>query len=280
MNEYNDNHITNPSQPNSSLYEICERRFSRRVFLKTGVALGVGSALGACDANQVITETAWRDDNSYRSNFDFIEIEHGIDEYHHVAPNHTADILLRWGDPIFEGAPEFDVNKQTAESQLKQFGYNNDFIGFVSLPSQEPLKQSALLCVNHEYPLAGLMFPNIGRDIEGAITAQQVDVTKAAVGVSIVKVDLVDDNWSVDLTSKYNRRISALGTEIELSGPAAGHARLQTTADPEGRNVIGTFNNCAGGITPWGTYLSCEENFNFHFSGDCLLYTSPSPRDS
>ena len=268
MNEYNDNHITNPSQPNSSLYEICERRFSRRVFLKTGVALGVGSALGACDANQVITETAWRDNNSYRSNFDFIEIEHGIDEYHHVAPNHTADILLRWGDPIFEGAPEFDVNKQTAESQLKQFGYNNDFIGFVPLPSQESLKQSALLCVNHEYPLAGLMFPNIGRDIEGAITAQQVDVTKAAVGVSIVKVDLVDDNWSVDLTSKYNRRISALGTEIELSGPAAGHARLQTTADPEGRNVIGTFNNCAGGITPWGTYLSCEENFNFHFSGE------------
>ena len=273
-----DNKVTNPTQysDNPSLTDLCEKRYSRRAFVKTGVALGVAAATlqltGCGDPEETRLATAkvddeWRNKSPYRSKFDFIEIEHGIDENHHVAPDHTADVLLRWGDPIFKDAPEFDVDNQSAASQSKQFGYNNDYIGYLSLKPGRGQEARALLCVNHEYPIHGLMFPDFGLDLRASLTEEQAKVSMASIGASIVEVALQDGQWQVIRNSRFNRRITALDTEMEVTGPAAGHPRMRTSADGKGRKVIGTFNNCAGGMTPWGTYLTCEENFNYHFTG-------------
>ena len=262
----------------NSFAQICERRYSRRQFVKSGVAVGVAAAsvsLSSCtekqenalssNKNEVDSDTGRLSKSEFKSNYDFIEIAHGSDQFHHVAPDHHAQILLRWGDPIFSGAPEFDPNNQTVDSQLKQFGYNNDYVAYLPLNKEESEDDRALLCVNHEYPIPGLMFDDYKGHAD--ISAEQVAISQAAVGATVVEVRLKNAQWSVELDSKYNRRINAFDSVLQISGPAAGHPRMITNSDPSGKKVIGTFNNCAGGLTPWGTYLSCEENFNYHFSG-------------
>ncbi len=276
MNEDADNRITNPRISAANSFEdICERRLTRRGFVKAGVLAGatVGTLqLAGCsdDAPEKLAqeENTWRENNPYKSRYDFIEIEHGTDEHHHVAPDHDAKVLIRWGDPLFKNSPEFDPANQTGEAQKLQFGYNNDYIGYLGLEPKSGQDARALLCINHEYPIPGLMFPNYPKSGYQNVTAEQVAITQASVGNTIVEVGLENGEWQVNTNSSYNRRIQCLDTEIEVTGPAAGHPRMRTSLDRSGRNVIGTMNNCAGGMTPWGTYLSCEENFNYHFSGE------------
>ncbi|MEM6649864.1 MAG: PhoX family phosphatase, partial [Pseudomonadota bacterium] len=197
--------------------------------------------------------------------FEFTEILRGADERHHVPPGYEADILIRWGDPLFPGSPDFDPFAQTGESQHLQFGANNDFIGFIPL-SEEEGHQRALLCVNHEYTPTHLMFPGL-KEGQVAYTKTHAEAELAAHGGTIMEISKTDGRWAPVLSSPYNRRITGASTPMEISGPAAGHPRLQTREDPTGKVVAGTLNNCAGGITPWGTYLMAEENFNKCFIG-------------
>ena len=198
--------------------------------------------------------------------FRFKEVAAGSDDRMHVAEGYDGDVLIRWGDKVAADAPAFDSQKQTPAAQSRQFGYNNDFLGYLPL---EGSSTRGLLVVNHEYTNEELMFPGVGRQDSSRfdkITRELVDIEMMAHGGSVIELRRQSGKWSVVDTSPYNRRITA-STEMMISGPAAGHPLLRTKADPTGTRVLGMLNNCAGGMTPWGTWLTCEENFNGYFWG-------------
>ncbi|MBA5805987.1 PhoX family protein [Rhizobium changzhiense] len=252
---------------NATMGEIIGKRFSRRNFLQGSLAVSAIAATVSPIALMSADEARAADNKG--SAFNFSEVEAGVDDKHHIAEGYNADILLRWGDAVLPGAPEFDPTKQTADAQSKQFGYNNDYVGFIPL---EGSSEHGLLVVNHEYTNPHLMFPGLvqvvdGKIKQGPLSKEQVDVEMAAHGGTIVEIRKADGKWQVVADGKYNRRITA-NTPMDISGPAAGNDRLKTSADATGARAIGTINNCAGGVTPWGTYIMAEENFHGYFSGN------------
>lgn len=248
----------------TTLEDLVERRLSRRAALAGMGGLGLGSlALSACAG------TPGGGVNSAAPQppgFAFDEIERAIDARHHVAKGYNADILIRWGDPLFADSAAFDPFRQSAAAQRRQFGYNNDFIGYLPLPRRGK-NQRALLCINHEYTSTQLMFPGVAGNFPQSMTREYCEIEMAAHGGSIVEIERANGKWAVVVGSPFNRRVMADGTPMAISGPAAGHERMRTNADPEGVTVAGMMNNCAGGMTPWGTYLSGEENINGNFMG-------------
>ncbi|MEV4282256.1 PhoX family protein [Actinoplanes xinjiangensis] len=195
-----------------------------------------------------------------------------------IPAGYRSSVVIRWGDPVVPGAPAFDVDNQTAAAQSRQFGYNNDFVGVLPIPGCGG--DRALLVVNHEYTNENLMFR--GFTTLDALSVEQLKVAMAAHGLSVVEIERVGrtGDWKPVKSRRlrYNRRITALATEFQLTGPVAGSAVVRTAADPSGRIVIGTLNNCAGGVTPWGTVLSGEENFNQYFVGGDAVAADVKPK--
>ena len=254
----------NPTR-NLTMGEVIATRFNRRDLLRGSLAV---AAISATIGNRALAANEQPAKKTPLASFDFKEIEAGVDHTHHVAEGYDAQVLLRWGDPLFPDAPAFDPMNQSAEKQARQFGYNTDFVGYIPI---EGSSDHGLLVVNHEYTNEELMFPGLGvqdaKDVNfSKMTKDLVDIEMAAHGGAIVEIRRQNGRWQVVKDSKYTRRITA-ETPMDITGPAAGHARMKTSADTDGRKVRGMVNNCAGGVTPWGTWLSCEENFNGYFWG-------------
>ncbi|MEX1223879.1 MAG: PhoX family phosphatase, partial [Pirellulales bacterium] len=259
----------NPSD-NPTFGDMVQRRFSRRTFLQGGLAVTAATGLLAAAAPSWSSESSVVDSNRTGGGrrFDFEELEHGVDARHRVAAGHEAQILIRWGDPVLPNAPAWDPHRQSAAAQEMQFGYNNDYIGYLPFDKENP--NHGLMLVNHEYTNEELMFPGLGRydDEFSNATAELVGIEMAAHGASVLEIEReANGSWRIVPDAKYARRITARKTEMRLSGPAAGSPRLRTSVDAEGKRVIGMLNNCAGGMTPWGTFLTCEENFHGYFLG-------------
>jgi secreted PhoX family phosphatase len=167
-------------------------------------------------------------------------------------------VFFRWGDPVgIAGAmPPFRMDaSNSAADQAVQAGMHHDGMHYFPIGGS----RHGLLAMNHEYADYGLLFA----DGVKTWSAEKVAKAQAAVGVSVIEV-MFEKEWKVVRPSRYARRITAR-TPCRISGPAAGHALMRTEADPAGTRAIGTQSGCGHGWTPWGTYLTCEENWQFAF---------------
>jgi secreted PhoX family phosphatase len=211
-----------------------------------------------------------------------------------VPKGYTVRVLSAWGDPIMPGAPNWLPDaSQDAAAQEMQVGENHDGMHFFPLPGRSFLNRTAglpvavegnaynnsgLLCVNHEYTQEQFLHVG-GNPSTEPMTIAKARKSQAAHGVSIQEIskDRFGNSWSVNRNSRYGRRIT-VNTEMRVSGPAAGDAlmkskkfSIQPTGSVEigindGYTAYGTLNNCAHGVTPWGTYLTAEENFQSYFA--------------
>ncbi|CAN5921180.1 PhoX family phosphatase [soil metagenome] len=259
---------SNPSTE-PTLGELIARRLGRRDALRGLLGAGAVAAF-----SQAPTPAAAQ--TAGPSSLTFKELAHTLDTDQHVAEGYDVQVLIRWGDAVVAGAPAFDPLDQTAAAQEKQFGYNNDYLGLHPLPLGSRTGDRFLLVANHEYNNSNLMFPGLGagRDASTKTSREQVAIEMAALGGAVIEIARENGAWTVVRDSQYGRRITAT-TPMEISGPAAGHELMKTSADPAGRKVLGTFGNCAGGGTPWGTWLTCEENFDGYFGGDASKLPLP-----
>lgn len=248
---------------------ILAARLSRRT-----VFAGAAASLGLAACARSLTER-----NAAKAvDFKSIAPQHGDDFV--VAEGYRYNIVARWGDSHVEGTPDFDIARlrntdwltaDAAAAQGRQFGTNCDAVQY--FPLRPGRAAQGLVCVNHEYLNAELMFAGhqgIGMKPEArrAWMDQHPHATafmQAALGVSVTELHREQRGWEIERASRFSRRITA-NTPMDITGPARGHALMRTRADPQGVRVLGTFANCSAGKTPWGTYLTSEENVDDYFA--------------
>lgn len=172
-------------------------------------------------------------------------------------------VILAWGDKLFPYSPKFYYNQNTSAAQLLQAGENHDGMEFFSLDCLS----KAILAINHEYNNYEYLFaPESEEHYLKPWSLEKIRKAQASIGVSIIEINK-DNNWSINLNSKYNTKYH-VNSPMKFSGLARGNINLSNFYDKNGNKSLGTIANCSKGKTPWGTYLTCEENFDGYFTTD------------
>jgi len=250
---------------------ILAARLSRRTVV-VGAAATVG--LAACAQNPTRREAAGAPSA-------FASVKPQSSDAFVLADGYRSNIVARWGDSLITGTHDFDTRRMantdwldgaSVTTQERQFGTNCDAVGY--FPKAGGRAARGLICVNHEYISGELMWQgHHGTGMENAARKAWLDrhphavaFMQAAHGVTVMELHRDSNGWTREIGARENRRITAQ-TPIEICGPARGHELMRTNADPSGTRVLGTFANCSAGKTPWGTYLTSEENVDDYFSG-------------
>lgn len=255
-----DDMISNKSD-NRLFDEVLQANLERRKVLKGGLALaagsffiGPGSAIGGFRSSNGSTDLNRK--NSLLS-FTPVPLADGGGPWPSISEDYEYDVLIPWGEPLEPGGPEYQY-PPSAKDQAQQIGIGHDGMWFFPIRHKKFGRggnRHGLLVVNHEF--------GRNRHVLGKSTPESLEEVRAsqhAHGVSVVEIKKRKGKWKTVKSDKA-RRIH-VNTPVAFSGPVAGHDLLKT---PNGNVPLGTVNNCANGYTPWGTYLTCEENFNGYF---------------
>lgn len=263
-----------------SFADILETAVARRTVLRGGVGLAVVGIFGRPMGLRAQDSGDSNEDDTPLIDFTPITVEEAASRlsWPLVSEEYEFDLILPWGEPILPDGPPF-AHPPSAEEQELQLGIGHDGMWFFAhpedLPAEDddteddspdntgdtddadpPMNRRGVLVINHEYGSNSRVI-----DASSPGSLDEVRASQAAHGVSIVNVERIEGKWQI-VEGEKARRIH-VNTPVTFSGPAADHELLKNREEYEPK---GTLNNCANGFTPWGTYLTCEENFHQYFS--------------
>lgn len=268
-------HTSNPDIMNKSQNEpfssVLEKNLSRRTVMRggmfTAMAMLSGLTLTGCDDD---------DDDNNHTGVDqevldsialaFESIAASRTDGCAVAAGYVASVLAPWGTPLNSTASAWDADgNNTSTDQLNAVGMHHDGMHFFPIDGSS---DDGLLVMNHEYIDQGALHPaGDTTDAEGNRPVEEVRKEIYAHGVSVIRIQRIDGAWQVIDNDPLNRRFTS-DTVMDLSGPVAGTAHVITPFSLNGSQTRGTNNNCGNGYTPWGTYLTAEENWPGYFKND------------
>jgi len=243
-----------PRPETTDFDRVVETALSRRGFLSGLLVLG--SAAACMGAGSVLAPVPARAMDG-TSRFAFKAIPVATDATIHVPEGYEWKAVAKWGQPLFPGVADLDqATGGDAAHAERSVGENTDGMESFVIGGRQ------VIAVNHEYANPEVNLPNR----TGGVPVDAADILKLqnVQGVAVFEVAEGPDGWAIVTDSPLNRRITH-NTPMRISGPAAGHDLLKTAADADGMTALGTLNNCGSGKTPWGTFLTCEENFNGYF---------------
>jgi secreted PhoX family phosphatase len=275
--EHGDERPSNRSD-NPTFYEVMEAHVRRRSFLMGGIASIASGLFGA----GLSARGALAQSSAPSGLLGFKPVPVSMDDTVVVPEGYKVQVIAAWGTPITADAPDYAPGAVTGAAQAGQVGSHHDGMHYFPIDGSST---DGLLVMNHEYIEPRLMHAEKWKgqaidgdtvvfDAEGKRDDDEVLAELNAHGCSVVRIQRgADGQWSVVKGDPLNRRITGL-TEMELSGPVRGSAHVVTKFSTDGTRTRGTLNNCAHGVTPWNTYLTCEENWAGYF-----VNTGEQPRE-
>ncbi|MCG5265672.1 PhoX family phosphatase [Acinetobacter pittii] len=279
---HEDQELDNNTSDNIHFRDILEQHISRRSLITKAasgaVALTLASTLTGCndsddDSGSNNGGTTPVDPNKKPEKLTFTAVAKNHNDIVTVPEGYEANVIYALGDSInpnfgewddnnIPSGPSFQFRSGDCHDGMHYFGLNTSTNRF-----DESASAQGLLVMNHEYINQTFLHPKGPTKVDGRRPEDEVIRETNAHGVSIVyiKKDAATQKVTIDKNSIFNRRITA-STEMDFAGAAAGSGLLATRFSPTARKTRGTHNNCGNGYTPWGTYLTTEENFIGYFA--------------
>ncbi|WP_394651923.1 PhoX family protein [uncultured Acinetobacter sp.] len=275
---HEDQELDNNTSDNIHFRDILEQSMSRRSLIaKTAsgaVALALASTLTGCndsnDDNNSSTPAV--DPNKRPEKLNFKPVAKNLNDIVTVPEGYQATVLYALGDSInprvgawddnnIPSGPSFQFRSGDCHDGMHYFGLNTSSNRF-----DDNVSTQGLLVMNHEYINPTFLHPKGPTKVDNRRPEDEVLREMNAHGVSIIHIKKDTTTQKVEFiqSSVFNRRITA-STVMDFAGAAAGADLLVTSYSPSGKQTRGTHNNCGNGYTPWGTYLTTEENFIGYF---------------